>query len=157
MGAFELLGEFSDAQPISADDTASTSTIDLGKAKPQIGVGKEAPFLCIQTAVAPTDAGDTLSIEVQIDDDDGAGAPSGSWAALFMPLVGANGAEVAATDARLATAGAWIYRAPLPYEVNKRHLRLMYRNTTSNGVFTISAWLSSGPPSDLVFRYCSHL
>ena len=147
MGAHSNLGVLSDAQAISADDTASESTIDMAVANPQFGVGHPI-FLCIRTNTAPTDAADTISIEVQHDVDDGAGAPAGSWAVVFMPLVGANGAEVTATDARLATAGAWIWRGPLPYEVNKRHVRLMFRNTTSNGVFTIDAWLEDVPQSD---------
>jgi len=148
MGAISNLGVMSDAQEISADDTPSTDTIDLAQATPQIGVGKPV-FLCIRTAVAPTQAGDTLSIEVQQADDDGAGAPdSGDWGVVFMPLVGVNGAEVSAADARLATAGEWIWRCPLPYELVKRHIRLMYRNTTSTGVFTIDAYLSDRPPSD---------
>ena len=148
MGAHEILGVLSDAQAISADDTASTNTIDLGVASPRIGVGQHAPYLCIRTAVAPTDTADTLSIELQTDADDGAGAPVGTWTNVaFMPLVGVNGAEVAGTDARLLTAGAWIYRGPLPYDITNRHIRLMYRNTTSNGVFTIDAWLSDGPAS----------
>lgn len=154
MGAHETIGVFSDAQEISADDTASTNTIDMAVANPQFGVG-ESPFLCIRTAVAPTNTGDTLSIEVQHDVDDGAGAPAASWATVFMPFVDANGAEFAGTDARLLLAGAWIFRGRLPYEVNKRHVRLMYRNTTSNGVFTIDAWLEDVAPSDRVQVFAS--
>lgn len=149
MGAHSNLGVFSDAQEISADDTPSTSTIDMAVTNPQFGVGHPI-CLCIQTAVAPTNTADTLSIEVQHDDDDGAGDPAGSWPTVFMPFVDANGAEFAGTNARLLTAGAWIWRGALPYEVNKRHVRLMYRNTTSNGVFTIDAWLEDVAPSDRV-------
>ena len=140
----ENLGIFSDAQEISADDTESTNYIDLGVTKPQIGVGQHAPWLCIKTNTAPTQAGDTLSIELQNDADDAFSDPT----VVMMPLVGENGAEISAADARLATAGAWIFRGQLPYEVDERYLRLMYRNTTSTGVFTIDAWLEDGPPSD---------
>ncbi len=149
MGAHETLGIFSDAQEISADDTASSNTIDMAQTVPKIGVGQHAPYLCIRTAVAPTQTGDTLAIELQSDADDAAGAPAGSWdVQVFSPLIGANGAEIAGTDARLLTAGAWIYRGQLPYDLFQRHIRLMYRNTTSSGVFTIDAWLSDGPASD---------
>lgn len=140
MGLHDVLGTFSDAQSISAAG-ASSNTIDLVKAAPRIGVGPHAPMLCIRTNTAPTQAGDTLSIELQQDADDGAGSPAGSWATVFMPLTGAAGAEVAATDARLSAAGAWIWRGKLPYNVTERHIRLYYNNTVSNGAFTIDAYL----------------
>jgi hypothetical protein len=149
MGAYDNLGVLSDAQAISADDTASTNTIDLRQTKPKIGVGQHSPYLCIRTAVAPTDASDTLSIELQTDADDGSGDPAGTWTNVtLMPLVGVNGAEVIASDDRLALAGAWIQRVQLPYDIANPHIRLMYRNTTSNGVFTIDAWLEDVPASD---------
>jgi len=141
MGAFSNLGEFSDAQEISADDTESTNKVDLAVTTPQLGVG-EPVYLCIRTNTAPTEANDTLSIEVQVDDNASFTSPK----IVLMPLVGANGAEVAASDARLSTAGAWIYRGALPYGINERYMQLMYRNTTSSGTFTIDAWLSQTPP-----------
>ena len=143
MGSMDNLGIFSDAQAITAA-AASTNYIDLGVTTPQIGVGKNAPCLCIKTNTAPTDAGDTLSIEIQNDGD----SAFGSAVTIAMVLVGAAGAEVTATDARLATAGAWIYRGQLPYNIAERYLRLYYNNTTSNGTFTIDAWLEAAPPSD---------
>lgn len=149
MGAHSNLGVFSDVQSISSDNTASTDTIDLAQTVPKIGVGQHSPYLCIRTAVAPTQSGDTLAIELQSDADDGAGAPAGSWdIQVFSPLVGADGAEIAATDPRLATAGAWIYRGQLPYDLFQRHIRLMYRQSTSSGIFKIDAWLEDGPASD---------
>lgn len=149
MGAHEKLGVFSDAQEISSDNTASTNTIDLVQTVPKLGVGQHAPYLCIRTAVDPTESGDTFAIELQSDADDGAGAPAGSWdVQVFSPLVGADGAEIAATDPRLATAGKWIYRGQLPYDLFQRHIRLMYRQSTSSGVFTIDAWLEDVPASD---------
>jgi len=152
MGLYSNLGVFSDAQAISADDTASTKFIDMAAVKPGLGVGTHAPMLCIRTSVAPTNASDTLSIELQcsatVDADTDGGVLNGTIKVVMMPLVGANGAEVVASDARLATAGAWIYRGTIPYELNLRYAQLMYRNTTSNGVFTIDAWLSDGAESD---------
>ena len=151
MGAHETLGKFtaSGGQSISADDTASSNTIDLAQTTPKIGVGEHAPYLCIRTNTAPTNTGDTLSIELQSDADDGLGAPVGTWThVVMMPLVGVNGAEIAGTDDRLLLAGAWIFRGQLPYDIKNRHIRLMFRNTTSNGVFVIDAWLEDGPASD---------
>ena len=151
MGAHDILGIFTvaDGQSISSDNTPSTNTIDLVQSTPKIGVGQHAPYLCIRTNTAPTNTGDTLSIELQSDADDGLGAPVGTWThVVMMPLVGVNGAEIAGTDARLLLAGAWIFRGQLPYDIKNRHIRLMFRNTTSNGVFVIDAWLEDGPASD---------
>ena len=147
MGAFSNLGEYSDYQTISAD-AASTSTVDHSAPVNlnQYGVSGRL-WLCIRTALAPTAASlDSLSIAFQMDADDGAGDPAGTWYTLFMPLCLAEGGEVVQDDSRLATAGAWIWRAPLPMEVIERHTRLYYENTTSVGTFTISAWLNDGPP-----------
>ena len=149
MGAHETLGVLCDAQEISVDATASSNTIDLVKTIPKIGVGEHAPYLCIRTAVAATEAGDTLSIEVQTDADNGSGGPAGSWdVQVFSPLVGASGAEISMADARLATAGKWIWRAPLPYDLFQRHMRLLFRMGTSSGTIKIDAWLEDGPASD---------
>ncbi len=151
MGAHEILGKFTDdgGQTISADDTASDNTIDLVQTTPKIGVGQHAPYLCIRTNTAPTNTGDTLSIEMQSDADDGLGAPVGTWThVVMMPLVGVNGAEIAGTDARLLLAGAWIFRGQLPYDIKNRHIRLMFRNSTSDGDFVIDAWLEDAPASD---------
>lgn len=143
MGAFPNIGVFSASQAITAA-AASTNYIDLAVARSGIGVGTPV-FLCIRTAVAPTQAADTLSIEVQQDDNSSFSSPE----TVFMPLVGAAGAEVLASVAKLATAGKWIFRAPLPYEITERYLRLYYNNTTSNGTFTIDAFLSLGPETDI--------
>ena len=144
MGAHSNLGVYSDAQEITAD-AASTNTVDWNQATNQYGVATDI-WLCIRTAVAPTAATDTLSIAFQTDADDGAGDPAGTWTTIFMPFCDAEGAEFLASVARLATAGAWIWRCPLPYEMIERHTRLYYENTVSAGTFTIDAWLNEGPP-----------
>ena len=143
MGAHSTLGNLSDAQAITADDTASTNIIDLAVTVPQVGVGRPI-FLCIRTNTAPTNAADTISIELQNDADAAFSNPT-----VLMMICGANGAEITVSDARFATAGAWIWRGSLPYEIAERYLRLMYRNTTSNGTITLDAWLSDTPQSDL--------
>ena len=135
------LWKLSAAQAITADDTASDYYVDLGVTTPQVGVYKPK-YLCIRTNTAPTQSGDTLSIEVQIDTESTFSTP----VVVMMPLVGANGAEIAASDARLSAAGAWVYRGALPYEVNQRYLRLMYRNTTSSGTITLDAWVQEDLP-----------
>jgi hypothetical protein len=151
MGAHDNLGVFSDAQSITAAGY-STKFIDMGVASPKLGVGAHAPMLCIKTNTAPTQATDTLSIEVRMSatvtaDTDG-GTLNGTIKYVFMPLCGAAGAEVLASDARLATAGSWIWRAALPYELNLRYVQLYYNNTVTNGAFVIDAWLEDAAPSD---------
>ena len=153
MGAHENLGVFEDSSVTTAGIAAareSTNTIDLGQAQPAIGVGQNAPYLCIRTAAAPTTAADSISIELQADADDGDGSPTGTWTHVVMvplTLVLASG-EVIATDDRLATAGAWVFRGQLPYDIPYRHIRLYYNNTISNGRFLLDAWLEDVPASD---------
>lgn len=142
MGAFSNLGNLSDAQAITAA-AASTNYIDLATTRQQIGAGVPI-YLCIMTNTAPTDNGDSISIELQNDGDNAFGSPR-----YWMVLCGAAGAELTVTDARLATAGAWIYRGALPYECSERYLRLYYNNTTSNGTITLDAWLDLKPPTDI--------
>jgi len=148
MGAHETIGTFSDNQEITAA-AASTHTLDMAVTNPQFGVGHPI-FLCIKSNVVNAQTSDSISVELQLDDDS-SGSPEGVWdITAMMPLVGAAGAEVTAADARLSAAGAWIYRGPLPYGINKRHMRLYYNNTVTVGTFTISAWLEDVPPSDRV-------
>ncbi len=133
------IGEFSDAQAITAA-AACTNTLDVEVLNNRLGVGGEM-WLCIRTNTAPTDNGDTISIELQCDSTVAFGS-----ARTVLMISNAAGAEITVTDARFATAGAWIYRGTLPMECNERHVRLYYNNTTSNGTITLDAWISNGPP-----------
>ena len=151
MGMHENLGVFCDAQAISANGTWSTGAIDTGVVKSQLGVGAYAPVLCIRTAVAPTQAGDTLAIELRTSatlNIDSPTAPylSGTIKNMFTICATAL-AELSAAEARFATAGAWIIRIPLPYDL-LRYIQLYFLNGTSVGVFTIDGWLEDGAPSD---------
>lgn len=146
MGAHSNLGVFSDAQSIAAAGY-STNFIDLGVVKSKIGVGKPI-YLCIRTNTAPTQAEDTLSIELRCSATNDATNLNGTENVVCMPLAAAAAAEVLASDARLATAGKYIFRGTIPYECNLRYAQLYYNNTVSTGVFVIDAWLSEGPPSD---------
>ena len=147
MGAFSNLGEFSDSEVIAAAGY-SENFIDFAKVIPQIGVGKRL-MLCIRTDVAPTDGADTLGIECRVSATNDGTDLNGTPKTVFSPLAGLADIEVVETDARLATAGAWIYRGPLPYGVDLRYGQLYYNNTTSNGQFQISAWLEDRAPSDM--------
>jgi len=152
MGAYSNLGDFSTAQAIS-QAVESEYYLDMVDVKSQMNVGSHAPFLCIRTAVAPTVTTDTLSIELQCHEDAsfGAGTPATTfdYTKVWTILGGPAGAELHAdVDLRLTVAGAWIYRGQMPYECDERYVRLYYNQTATDGVFTIDAWLSDGPPSD---------
>lgn len=156
MGMHENLGVFEDSSVTTtgiAATRASTNYIDMVAVKSKMGVGAHPPMLCIRTAAAPSDATDTLSIELQCHEDAsfGAGTPATTedYTKVFMLLSGPAGAELHAdVDSRLKTAGAWIYRGPLPYECDERYVQLYYNNTASSGRFLIDAWLEDGAPSD---------
>lgn len=152
MGAYSNLGDLSTAQVVNAD-VYSEYYIDMAVTIPKLGVGQHAPYLCIRTAVIPTDLADSLSIEVRCSGSINAGDLDGAIKTSFMALAGVANAggginEVIANDARLATAGAWIFQGPLPYQVNLRYLQLYYNNTIDNGQFVIDAWLNDGPASE---------
>lgn len=146
MGAHSNLGVFSDAQSITAA-ARSSNFIDLGAVKSQIGVGTPI-FLCVRTNTAPTAATDTLSIELRCSATNDGTDLNGTEKVVMMPLVGAAGAEVLASDARLAAAGKFIFRGSLPYELDQRYVQLYFNNTVSAGAFVVDAWLSEAPPSD---------
>lgn len=153
MGAHSNLGVFSDAQEITQAGFSS-NMIDMAVTNPQFGVGHPI-HLCIRTNTAPTQAGDSLSIELQTSATESGDDLSGTIKTIMMPLAGVINAgsgvnEVIATDARLLLAGAWIYRGALPYGVNQRYLQLYYNQTITSGKFTIDAWLEDVPASDRV-------
>lgn len=156
MGAHEVLGVFEDTSVTTAgvvQTRVSTNIINLAEVTSRISVGQHAPFLCIRTASDPTDDTDTLSISLQCHEDNsfGAGTPASieDYTRSWMILAGPIGAELHAdVDSRLKTAGAWIYRSPLPFECNEQYLRLIYTMTSAGGRFLFDAWLSDGPPSE---------
>ncbi len=153
MGAHENLGVLQLAATVISAARFSTNFIDMAAVKPQLGVGQHAPHLCIRTAVAPTDAADSLSIEILNSATNDGTDLDGTVKSVGMALAGVTNAgsgvnEVIATDERLATAGEWIYRAPLPYGLDLRYLQLYFNNTISNGQFAIDAWLEDVPASD---------
>lgn len=155
MGAHSNLGVFEDYSAVTAGITqarASTNDIDMVKVLHSMGAGQHAPYLCIRTAKAPSDATDTLSIELQCHEDrtfDAGNITSAYdytkvWTVLGGPIAAELHADV---DLRLTVAGAWIYRGTLPYECDERYVRLYYNQTANSGAFYIDAWLSDGPPT----------
>jgi hypothetical protein len=131
--SFSNLGVFSDNQSLVAS-AASTNTIDMATTRQQIGAGVPI-YICIRVGAAFTVA-TSYAFDLQTDST----AAFGS--AATFPL------RAAIAIASL-TAGAWVYRAPFPYEATERHVRLYYTeagSTESTG--TVDAWLSLKPPTD---------
>lgn len=157
MGAHSNLGVFEDYSVTTGGITqprASTNYIDTAVTKPKLGIGQHAPYLCIRTAVAPSDPTDTLSIELQCHDDSGFGsgtpATTYDYAKAWTVFGGPKATNElhADVDLRLTVAGAWIYRGQLPYECDEQYIQLYYNNAASGGAFFIDAWLSDSPASD---------
>lgn len=151
MGAYSNLADFSTAQVVSGA-AFSEFMLDLVATTPKLGVGQHAPYICIRTAVAPTDTSDSLSIELLNSATESGGTLNGTIKSAGMLLAGVTNAsgvnEVIATDARVATAGAWIYQGQMPYGVDLRYVQLYYNNSISGGQFVIDAWLNDGPASE---------
>ena len=151
MGAYSNLGDLSTAQVIT-QAAFSEFMLDLANITPRLGVGQHAQYICVRTSVAPTNSADSLSIELLCSATESGGSLNGTIKSAGMLLAGVTNAgsgvnEVIATDARLATAGAWIYQGPIPYGVDLRYVQLYYNNTITGGQFVIDAWLNDGPAS----------
>ena len=127
------LGVFSDAQALVAT-ADSTNYIDMATTFPGIGAGVPI-YLAIRVGAAFTVA---TSYSFDLENDD-----NGSFSsAVVFPLRGA----IAIAS---LTAGAWVYRATLPYEITERYVQLVYTeigSTESTG--TLDAYLSLKPPTD---------
>ena len=149
MGAYDILFDLSEAQAVSAS-AASTNYVDMEVARAQAGNAGDL-WVCVRTHTAPTAVADTIAIIIQHDADDGAGSPVGTWADFSSLICGAAGVEIATNSAnvagRVSTAGDWVYRGKIPYEVNRRYVRLYYSNAgTSTGTQTYDAWIQTSPP-----------
>ena len=146
MGAHSTIGVLSDSQELTGS-AASSNTIDMAVTNPQFGVGHPI-HLCIRTEVAAGGTTPTFIIALQIADDTVFG---GADLKTLWAICDVDGTALSGdTDARFTTAGAWILRQALPYEVAKRHIRLYYTLSGSSPTLTIGAWLEDIPQSDRV-------
>lgn len=143
MGAHSTIGVLSDSQELT-ESAASSNTIDMAVTNPQFGVGHPI-FLCIRTEVAAGGTTPTFIIALQVADDVNF---AGADLKCLWCIADTNGSALAGTDARFATAGEWILRQPLPYEVAQRHIRLYYTLAGTSPTLTIGAWLEDMPQSD---------
>ena len=138
MAIIEKLAVLSDAQAITSD-TASSNYFDMATAGHGYGISQNL-VLCIRTNTAPTDAADTIAIELQTD----ASSSFNTGPTVVFSICLADTTEITVDDERFATAGEWIYRGALPYDLD-RYVRLYYENSTSNGTITLDAWIEQAP------------
>lgn len=100
---------------VTAGNTASSNIIDLGRTKPQIGVGQLPLTLTIRTVIAAGGSGN-INFILRKSATQSGGALSGTITQILATPV------VAQNDARLATAGNYVLRCGLPYEADQRYL-----------------------------------
>lgn len=103
---------------VTAGSTASSQIIDLGRTKPQIGVGQLPLVLEIRTVV-PGGGSGNINFILRKSATQTAGALSGTITQILATPV------VAQNDARLATAGKYVLRVPLPYEADQQYLDVL--------------------------------
>ena len=103
---------------VTAGSTASSNIIDLGRTKPQIGVGQLPLVLEIRTVVAASGSGN-INFILRKSATQSAGALNGTITQILATPV------VAQNDARLATAGKYVLRCGLPYEADQRYLDIL--------------------------------
>lgn len=103
---------------VTTGSTASSNIIDLGRTKPQIGVGQLPLVLEIRTVVAAGGSGN-INFILRKSATQSAGALSGTITQILATPV------VAQNDARLATAGKYVLRVSLPYEADQQYLDVL--------------------------------
>ncbi len=135
MAMFDILAEFSDAQPITDTDAQSTDVLDIGENLEDLNFGQAELWLNIKigtaflagTSIVFTLYSHTAATSIQ------------SGTALWTKTV---------TTGSL-TAGAWITRQRLPLNADEnRYLGVYYDVTGTMTAGTIDAWLDGGSQTD---------
>jgi hypothetical protein len=103
---------------VTAGSTASSNIINLGRTKPQIGVGSLPLTLIIRTVVAGSGSGN-INFILRKSATQSGGALNGTITQVLATPV------IAQSEARLATAGNFVIRVPLPYEVDQQYLDIL--------------------------------
>jgi len=144
MAIFDAIFEFSDAQDISqaVGSVASTNVLNWGDADIEMGAGTpiwlnvqiEEAFAEVEGA---TNGSSTLTVALVHELD---GTIDGSSVVIY---------QTAALAETALTAGAWVIRMPLPYNVDEQqYLGLYYTiGGATSAVGTVNAWLDHGPQS----------
>lgn len=122
---------------VTTGSTPSSNIIDLGRTKPQIGVGQLPLVLEIRTVVAASGSGN-INFILRKSATQSAGALNGTITQILATPV------VAQNDARLATAGKYVLRCGLPYEADQRYLDIL-AVLTGSATITYEARIAEAP------------
>ena len=141
MAIFDAMFELSDDQDVSqaVGTVASTDIIDWTQADLEMGAG-EPLWLNIKVGTEALDSVEgTATLVVALCHDTVAPIDSSSTVIYQTPAI---------AEATL-TAGAWIMRMPLPYNVDDgRIMGLLYTVAgTTSTTGTVDAWVDHGPQS----------
>jgi len=131
MAMFDALFEFSDGQDVTTT-SLSDHVLNFGAADLEMGAG-EPIWLCVKVGTAMADA--TLAISLYRHTSETVNNGTAIWTTETF------------ADGTL-TAGRWVLRMPLPYNVDEdAYIGLYYTCTTTFTTGTLDAWLQIGPPS----------
>jgi hypothetical protein len=134
MALFDAMFEFSDDQVITDTSAASTNVLDLVTENLEMGAGN--PYwlnIRIGTAFA---GGTSITFELSYD--------------TTLPIDASSTViwQTPAIATASLTAGAWIMRMPLPYNIDEeQYVGLFYTVAGTMTAGTINAWLDNGPQS----------
>ncbi len=107
---------------VTAGSTASSNIVDLGRTKPQIGVGQLPLCLTIRALVAGGGSGN-INFILRKSATQSGGALNGTITqVLATPVVAQDAAPYRAAD---VAAGKYVIRVPLPYEADQRYLDIL--------------------------------
>jgi len=147
------IGEFSDAQGLTAGTTASTNVINLVAARHQMGVNGQL-WLWLRTNVAANfSSAETYLFSFIVDSAVGFGATPKA----VVTICDSDGGGIVTGDEEstvLKTAGLTIYCATLPFGADMQYGRWDYILADGGGTasITVDAGLSTVRPSSLRSR-----
>lgn len=123
---------------VTAGSTASSNIIDLGRTKPQIGVGQLPLVLEIRTVVAAGGSG-TVQFALRKSATQSGGALNGTVTQILLTPAMTKG-----SDSRIDIAGNYVLRVPLPYEADQQYLDI-YAIRTGSATITYEARIAEAP------------
>lgn len=141
MGAtdiYQYLTARATGDAVTAGSTASSNIINFGRVKPQIGVGQTPMVLVIRTVVAAGGSG-TVQFILRKSATQSGGALSGT-----ITQVVATPAMTKGSDARIDTAGNFVIRIPLPYELDQQYCDIC-AVLTDSATITYEARIAEAP------------
>lgn len=142
MAIFDAMLEFSDDQDIGANTAssteASTNVLNFTQADLEMGAG-EPIWLNVRMGTEALLSSGSATLTVALCRDTDATIDSSSTVIYQTPAI---------AKASL-TAGAWIIRMPLPYNVDEdAYIGLLYTvGTATTSAGKVDAWLDHGPQS----------